>query len=288
MNFVSFDQLCTDATAWEKQLPVFDAVVGIPRSGLVPATIIALKRNIRMLDYGDFLENPMTAMQKAIVRKINPLVLQPYGKRILVVDDSSGRNSGTIKDLRHRLAGRTGDLEISYGVVYAEIENAYVDYCFKLLAKPRFFEWNLIRHDVLTTSVCDMDGVLCEDWTGTEVDDDPEYMRHLTSASPFMIPQRPILGIVTGRLEKYRQLTVDWLARHNVNYGFLEMHPGPTPSHRRARNDVWQRKAATYASLSNARLFIESSEQQAKCIHEKTDKPVLCSLSMTLFGNKYV
>ena len=55
MNFVSVQQLYDDMAAWERTLPHFDAVCGVPRSGMIPAAYISLRRNIRLVELTDLL-----------------------------------------------------------------------------------------------------------------------------------------------------------------------------------------------------------------------------------------
>ena len=49
MNFKSYEELLADTVAWERDLPHYDAVCGVPRSGLIPAGYLATRRNVRMV-----------------------------------------------------------------------------------------------------------------------------------------------------------------------------------------------------------------------------------------------
>jgi hypothetical protein len=293
MNFVSLADFSKDVAAWERQLPQFDAVCGVPRSGLLPATQIALRRNIRLVELSDLLRQPEGAIARAELRPSNPVCLNkiPYGNKLLIVDDSSSDISKTFTGLRAQLSAQT-DLQITYGAVYRTSEKSLVDCYYREIPQPRMFEWNCWRNWWLHFALCDLDGVLCEDWKGkSEVDNDFEFAKHVREAAPLYLPQRPIIGVVTSRIEKYRKDTEKWLASHNVKYSKLIMHPAATPEQRREMNDHAIRKAEAYMAVPvqnymdvpKVNLFIESDVRQAAQIFKLTQRPVLCIDSMTMF-----
>jgi len=131
VNFVSFRQFYADIAVWERELPYFDAVCGIPRSGMIPAAYIALRRNIRLVELTDLLRKPEGAISQAPIRQTNPIIRyrQKPGNRLLIVDDTSSDQSVTITGLREQLAGQT-TLDISYAAVYRASANSKVDLFF--------------------------------------------------------------------------------------------------------------------------------------------------------------
>jgi uncharacterized HAD superfamily protein len=288
MNFVSWSQFHADIAAWERLLPEFDAVCGVPRSGLVPAAYIALRRNIRLVDLSDLMRRPEGVIRRATLRDSNPIVKnrKPYGNKLLIVDDSSSPRSFTFNDLREKLKDQTS-LSISYGAVYRASETSQLDFYFKEIPLPRIFGWNWCRHFHMKTALVDMDGVLCEDWKHRpEMNDDPEFVQHIDTVNPLYLPDWPIMGIVTSRIERYRPQTEAWLRKHGVHYNRLIMHPAPTPELRRQANDHAERKALVYRKAKDASLFVESDVRQAKEIFRLTQRPVLCTDTMTMFSKK--
>jgi uncharacterized HAD superfamily protein len=285
MNFISLAELYRDMVAWERQLPQFDAICGVPRSGLIPATYIALRRNIRLVEISDLLRQPEGAIARAHLRPNNPVCRYniPYGNKLLIVDDSSSVDSVTFTGLRQQLAAQT-DLQITYGAVYRSSKKSLVDCYYREVAQPRMFEWNWWRNWWTQFALCDLDGVLCEDWKGkSEVTDDLEFAKHVREVTPLYIPQMPIKAVVTSRIEKYRKETEKWLAKHNVTYSKLIMHPASTPELRRQMNDHAIQKAEAYMQIPESNLFIESDVKQAAQIFKLTQRPVLCIDSMTMF-----
>lgn len=283
MNFISLDQFYKDIVTWERQLPYFDAVCGVPRSGLLPASIIALRRNIRLVDLDSLLRDPSVAIQNAPIRQSNPIIRynKRSGNKLLVVDDSASNQTTTISAIREALKD-CKDLEISYAAVYRASSASTVDHYFKEVPLPRMFGWNWFRHWELQFALLDIDGVLCEDWKlKQEQNEDPTYIDHLVNVKPLYIPDVPVLGLVTSRLSRYRELTETWLKKNQVMYKKLHMHPATTPEERRKMNDHAQRKADVYLRTPEATLFVESDIRQAQRIFELAKKPVLCIDTMT-------
>ena len=285
-NFVSLAQLTEDVVKWSSQLPYFDAVAGVPRSGLIPASIFAAIRNIRLIPLDVLISRPDAAMAYAELRESNPLVRRnvPYGNKVLVLDDATSDSSHTLNNLRERLAWQT-HLDLTYGAVYRASESSVVDVYFREVPQLRMFEWNWKRHWYLRHALLDIDGVLCHDWEGDpETENDERAIEHISNARPLYLPDVPVMGLVTSRLEKYRELTEGWLKRHNVEYQKLTMHPAKTPEERRKLHDHAERKAAEYANHPDACVFIESDVRQAEKIHYLTGRPVLCIDTMQAFS----
>ncbi len=117
-------------------------------------------------------------------------------------------------------------------------------------------------------TLTDLDGIFCPDWlTGSkgEEDDPVAYLRHITVARPIYLPPYPVLAVVTGRLERYRQVTREWLRRHNIVCEHLVMMDVSTVQERkRLKTPRW--KASIYRQYPGAALFVESDAKQAWCI----------------------
>lgn len=282
MNFVSWRDFHADIAEWERRLPQFDAVCGIPRSGLVPATYIALRRNIRLVPFDDLIRDPAGAISRASLRDTNPAtVKKPAGNRLLLVDDSVSNAGVTLTAARQQLSGDS-TLRISYGAVYSAGDKIPLDHVYRCVPMPRIFAWNWFRNWRIRGVLCDLDGVICEDWKHrSERNEDAEFVQHMETVKPLYVPEIPIAAIVTSRIERYRQQTVKWLEKHKIEYGSLVMHPAATPEERRRRNDHAAQKAAVYAA-SNSPLFVESDARQAAQIFEITGRPVLCIDTMQM------
>lgn len=268
MNFITYAQLVKDIADW--QLPrEYNVIAAIPRSGIIPAALLALQRNIR------FTTTQLHSEGKLIRGGFRDQSNAP--QCVLVLDDSllSGRS---IKEARTLLG--TG---VKYAAVYVKPgQEGLVDHYCKTLAMPRMFEWNWLHHYWLQHSCMDIDGVLCEDPLPTDNDDGPRYLQHLRNARPRFIPTVHVDTLVTSRLEGYRRETEIWLAKHKVIYKKLIMHPAKSKAERQRLNNHGVLKARAYRS-KEYKLFVESSERQSIEINKITGKPVLCTDTMRMY-----
>ncbi len=249
----------------------FDLIVGIPRSGMLPANLLALYLNRPYTDLGSFLNGHI---YKAGER--SQFFDNSDFKKILVVDDSINSGSALNKS-REMLKGMEGKFDIKYCVIYlVPGKEKQVDYYFEAVPLPRYFQWNIFNHTVLEKTCFDIDGVLCVDPTDEQNDDGPKYIDFVLNAQPLFIPGAKIGTIVTSRLEKYRKETETWLEKNNVKYNDLVMMDLPNKEARQKANNHAKHKAQTFISKPYV-FFVESSLSQAIEINRITKKPVLCT-----------
>lgn len=261
----------------------FDLVVGIPRSGMVPASMIALMHNKPVAELDGFLAgHVMGRGQTRALEGWSPSA-DDY-RRILVVDDTVN-TGGSIQRARARLAEVAPKVEATFLVPYAYKRSLdHVDTALEICPKPRIFEWNLLHAWLVTRACFDIDGVLCRDPSDAENDDGPRYREYLEGVAPLAVPTQRIRRIVTSRLEKYRPETEAWLATHGIEYEHLHMLDLPSAHDRRRLGGHASFKAAVYASDPDSVLFVESDPAQAAVIARKSGKPVLDYQNRMLAG----
>jgi len=269
MNFRSVADLNDAVVRGLYRLPGdIDLVVGIPRSGMLAANLIALHLNLPLTDLDGYLSG---RVMRSGQRGRDGVT----GRHALVVDDSA-LSGATMQASRARIDEASPSGRVTMTAVYIAPEaRAAVDHAFEEIVGPRVFEWNLMHGGMIGRSCVDIDGVLCVDPTAQENDDGPRYRRFLEEVPPLLVPTTPVGRLVTCRLEKYRDLTEQWLARHGVQYGELHMMDLPTKAARLASGSHGSYKAKIYASTDTL-LFIESSERQALEIARLSGRPVLC------------
>lgn len=248
-------------------VPEVDVVVGIPRSGMLPASILALSLNARLADIDSFAEGRVFASGQTRGQD-DSLPIQSA----LIVDDSI-RSGGTMRRIRERLSHLSN---VTYCAVYgSKKSHPEVDFIFEHVPGPRAFEWNVMHHPGILGIACvDIDGILCADPVGQQNDDGAAYLKFLTSPSRRFTPTGVIHTIVTSRLEKYRPETERWLASCGIRYQHLEMLDLPDAETRRRLGSHGKFKASVYKRTPTF-LFIESEEWQAREIARKSGKPVL-------------
>lgn len=276
MNYKSYADLSEDIrkNLWKIQHNSYDLVVGIPRSGMVPAYMIGLYLNCDVTDFGGFLSNIQP--QRGMMRKVNTVHGKVHeAQRILLVDDSilSGLSlRSMLKKVPEDLRSRIDTL-----AVYADQANRKdVDFVLSVIPEPRVFEWNIFHREVLAKACVDIDGVLCLDPTEDQNDDGGRYIDFLENAQPFIIPTHPIHSLVTNRLEKYRPHTEAWLKINNIEYQNLIMLDLPSKMARLQQADYMEHKSGYFADNPDLEIFIESDLKQAKAISVGSAKAVYC------------
>lgn len=256
-----------------------DLVVGVPRSGLLAANLLALLGNLRLTDLDSYVEG--RTYTSGTTKAAGMREVGPGPRKVLVLDDSiSGGHAMTAARRRVEEAGLAD--EVTFGAVYgAEPSHPEADIVFETVPQPRVFQWNFMHHVVLERACVDIDGVLCHDPSESENDDGPAYLRFLTEARPLYGMTHPIGTLVTSRLERYRPQTEAWLAGLGLRYDKLVMLDLPSQAERRRLGAHGSFKADHYRQ-SDAVLFIESENRQAQTIAQASGKPVLCLETHTL------
>lgn len=258
----------------------FDLIVGIPRSGMFPANLIALYLNLPVTDLDSFCNGHI---YKAGERGEH--FNMTSFKKILIVDDSISKGTA-LEKCKERIKEISSPYEIKYCVIYATPNKVNdVDFYFEAVPQPRYFQWNIMNHSILKKTCFDIDGVLCANPTPEENDDGERYRHFLLNASPLFIPKVPIGTLVTSRLEKYRSETEIWLNQNGIQYNKLVMLNLPDMRARQRLNCHAAFKAKEYGSSLNYTLFIESDMNQAIEINRITQKPVLCTENFQLIYN---
>ena len=245
-------------------------IVGIPRSGMLPAMMLALYLDLPVTDLQGLLEGRL--MQGGDRTRFIP---EHDHCKALVVDDSIFTGAA-LKQVRAEIAAANLPHEVLYCSIYVRADRVNdVDIYFEQLEGSKWlFEWNKFNHGMVPSLCVDFDGVLCRDPLREEDDDGERYLHFLKTAEPKFRPRRKIGWIVTSRLEKYRPQTEEWLARHGVEYGELRMMDLPTLQDRTPWKAM-QFKAQVYGDTRSS-LFVESHLGQAEQICRLSGRPVLC------------
>ena len=249
----------------------FDLIVGVPRSGMLPANLLSLYLNRPYTDIHSFLNGHI---YKAGARS-QFFDISEF-KKILVVDDSIASGSAMV-EVKESLKHLESKFDIKYCAVYIIAgKEKMVDYFFEIVPLPRYFQWNILNHTTLEKACFDIDGVLCADPLPEQNDDGPKYIDFILNAPPLFIPGSKIGTVVTSRLEKYRKETETWLKANNIKYNDLVMLDLPNMAARQRANNHGDHKAKAYMSKPYV-LFVESEYHQAVEINRLSKKPVLCT-----------
>lgn len=274
INYKNYSDLLFDIKSNIHKLPSnLDLIVGIPRSGMIPAYMIGLALNKPVCSLNEFLSGSFGS--HGYTRKLS---VSDDIKNILIIDDSinTGKQYELVKkqlsDIQHKY-------QFTFAAVYYSTDQAFsvIDIPLVFVPQPRMFAWNYLNHALLSRAALDIDGVLCVDPTEKENDDGEKYEHFLLNARPLYIPKHKVAALVTSRLGKYRKLTEKWLSDNGVQYDKLYMLENKTAAQRRELGLHAAHKAAVYKKLKNCDLFIESEPVQAQQIAKLSGKRVVCS-----------
>lgn len=253
-TFVRTAQLVSDALLLQAVIPYVSAVVGIPRSGMIPAAALATHLHVPLGEYRDggvqWLGHGWRSQN-----------LQP-GRRWLVIDDTL--YSGNAMRIVRQHLGR----EHFYAVVYARPQEAVgvVDACARYYPTPHLLEWNLPNSGVMEGNVYPHDKFyfregLAWDLDGVIVHDD---VSGGVPGKPFLIAKRsPYRLIVTGRGEDVAQQTIINLISIRAKVSKIFFRPLHVPYEPRS---IAEWKASVFLKHQELGMFVESDGFQARVI----------------------
>lgn len=289
MKFVNYRQLHGDIVAWMHEIPAeVGLIVGIPRSGMLVASILGLYRNLPVMSFDEYCGS----LVRPVERRAEGYGYQASaGKLVLLIDDSV-YSGNSIKDCRHQMLKLMAQLENGQQLVTAAAYVApdtkkVVQTYARIIDTPRCFEWNVFHKPMIKRACLDIDGVLTIDPTSTQNMDPTQYKRYLRNAKPKFIPSVKIGALVTSRVEADRPATRRWLSKHNIAYEKLYMSSHKTAQARRKVKDHAIQKARAFVH-SGCTLFIESSRWQAAAISRMAKTHVICTDDMTLYKHGYL
>ncbi len=284
MNYKSIEDLNRDILQNIHMIPHdIDLIVGVPRSGLLVANIIALLLNLQLTDVDGLLSDRIISSGSTKRNYYNGGVEHVSEcKKILVVEDTV-YSGASLQSVKNRIKESQLSCEVLYFAAYVfPGKEALVDYYFQILPGPRVFEWNLFHSGAIENSCVDIDGVLCVDPTQEENDDGERYRFFLEHATPKIIPTRRIKYIVSSRLEKYREETENWLIKNKVSYDKLFLLD--STAEERRKNGLHAVFKSKVYKQSDCWLFIESEPWQAAHISKETQKLVYCIKDNRFYG----
>ncbi len=255
-----------------------DFIIGVPRSGMIGASIISSYLNVPLIDINSFLAG---LEPKGGLRLVYFYNTHKKSNKVLVLDDtvSSGR---AMNETRERLSGIT-DYNFIFSCVYLEgwggnAVDLYLEDFRKYTENFTtivLYEWNIFQHHPDTMKHClyDIDGVFCPE--PPDERNEAEYLHYIENAPPLFIPRTPIGGIITYRLIKNKEITEKWLRRQGIMYKKLIMFEAYSWEKRNESGISPERfKGEYYLKHDKYKLFIESSDYQARKIAQMTGKPV--------------
>jgi hypoxanthine phosphoribosyltransferase len=250
------------ATELSTEAPTMGHVVGVPRSGMIPASIIATLTHSHLWQ----LEGE-EIIAAGHGQRFNLQSTEPA--RILIVDDSA--YSGTaMRKAKEAVQRRWPKCEVqTMAMVVHSSAVRHLTY-YHTVMDQHYFEWNFPNAPFAKHLVWDMDGVLCPDFKPNEDDDGKRYLKAMQSMPLTHIrPVKHPLTIITARLEKYRLPTMKWLEANGYVVEKLIMAPWADKK-TRDENDITTWKAKQFNELPKDKtIYIESHAGVARHMIEQ-------------------
>ena len=280
-RFISSAQLHEDVKTLVSLLPPdITAVAGVARSGMAVATLVSMYLHLPILTIRQTM-NDVVATGNGW-RLGGSKHVDPQREKVAVIDDTvmTGNSLKAIAPLLQKEFPNHITATVYCNPHAAQKPDIWaVD-----LPSPHLLEWNLFNSVFSPNMAWDFDGILCHDCPAGSDDDGPKYLEFIRNAKPLYGPRKvPIPLIVTARIERYRQPTLEWLDRHRIQVHKLVMHPASTLAERQ-RHDIAAFKAKHFLQWSRSHkmigppplMFVESEDWQAKRIHELTKLTTVC------------
>lgn len=286
--FITLGQLGNDVQALASQIPPeTKGIIGIARSGLVPATMLA-----------QLLHLPLKILRQHSADGDYSLLDGGSGWRLsgniggdgswVLVDDTvmSGNSFSYSLPPVFEAVG-----EVKTAALYVNPHSRFKpDYYAHELPWPHLLEWNMFNSVMTPSMAFDFDGILCHDCPAGSDDDGQRYLEFLRNTKPLYPVRKVVIPlIVTARLEKYRSETIGWLKRHGMAVDKLVM--GPWKSLRERTFDrVCEHKATAFQRFIEQKhrikppMFVESCPHQAKRIADLSGGLVVCPAAGRCFA----
>ncbi len=239
VQWITVAKLADDSVKLASLLPDdIDTVVAIPRSGMIPASIVACLLHLPLHTIIDGKIVPCGHGHRLRDSKFCP-------KRIAFIDDTFAGGAAQRKLQEDWLLVEPH----IHAVVYSSVDHGPHLYA-RHLPMPHLLEWNLFNSCYIPSIATDMDGILCHNPPHGQI--------------PLYLPRRQsICAIVTARPVTEMSETVQWLAAHGVEYEQLSMWPHADESHNTAEIAAWK---AACVRASGAEWYVESEPGLADLI----------------------
>ncbi len=187
----------------------FDLIVGLPRRGMIPATLIGLFLNKPVVSFNEL--NANLASEKIGYRLQEESAKFPKSySNILLVDDST--DEGTVfEQAFSKLDEATAKKVTTLSVYATEKGGDRVDLHLETLEEPKLYEWNILhKKAALADAAMRFEGIIVTNAiTGAWI--------------PVTLPSYPVKIVYSGLRERHREQLESFLRQHGVQFEQLKM-----------------------------------------------------------------
>jgi hypothetical protein len=235
-TFISNDKLISDTVKLISKLPPIRGVLGVPRSGMLPASIISTVLSVPLYSLSGGQIVLLSERSEYGGSRMANYTLEQSDLPMLVIDDTV-YSGAAMDNVKSSLKEKYPNSKFLFTTVYHEPTSPFIfknglpllDIYNNELFFPHILEWNFFNAHPTMFGMFDLDGVFCPDCT-EEIDADEEkyiqWMREVPVFKDRITKLFPCMAICTGRPETYRAETELWLQKNNIKYNKLIMYPG--------------------------------------------------------------
>ena len=272
MNFRSFSDMNRTITQNLHKVPSnIDLILGIPRSGLMAANVLAMHLRLPVSDSSSFIEGRLLLRDENL--NCQQANVADYNN-ILVIDDSV-RTGRSMDKVKNRLNLAYPDKNFIFATVYMDKNSKEkADLYFEVCPVSRVFEWNIMNHKQISNFCIEMDGVICQSIHSDYFDNREEYVDAIEKAKPRFRFGKKIGYIITKRPKELRSQTELWLKKYDIKYKELIMQDINAKEHNTMNKNISKYKAKYYNKYIYSRIFIESTLDHAYSIAQLSGKLV--------------
>lgn len=271
-TFVSFEEAVGWAKDWANSLgDDYDVIIGIPRCGLLLASLIALRLGKPLATPDLFVKGEVwnhgnvKRFKKGTIRKA------------LVMDDSIHTGKSMKKTIKLLNAYDKNLKIIKAALIITNASKKLINSYYKTISLPRLFEWEILQTKTGKTAI-ELNGVIHNKLKGDFTSSPNLYCQLLKKVKPSFIPPFEV-DVLFGYGTKNDQDQIEnWLKTHNVRYKKLFLYD---PSSEPESN-------YTYYKISKilnegVSFFYETNFFEARRLHRITKIPVICFEKRYLF-----
>ncbi|MBO7694102.1 MAG: hypothetical protein J6W16_03005 [Methanobrevibacter sp.] len=291
MKYISIKQMFDDIRLNSYKIGQLNpqGIIGIPRSGLMAATLLSQELHIGVCSINEFIDNNG---QEHVFYHHGHRQIEHNNSNIFIILEDSCYNGSMIEHVKALKSTFPDKIFIS-ACIYLEgpckvykPDIALVDIRKEVLNNAEMpvalYQYNLLDNYWNFKFLYDLDGVMCID---PPCDINTEaYENYLLNPIKLHIPITPSnnpISICTYRLNKYERETRRFLDTNKVKCKDLFMFPSASKEIRALTQPAYY-KAQHYKD-NKYLLFIESNDQEAQQICRLSQKPVYCYST----GNMY-
>lgn len=255
-SFVRITDLVRDATLLLDSLSDCDAIVGVARSGIIPASVIACMLHVPLyVGCGAQVVWAGTGTRSSRLGDRPP-------SRVAIVDDTSVSARSILKTaIRARRTWPSAKIVTAAVYSHAPV----VDFIARHYPLPHWLEWHVLNSPIMSHAAIDVDGVLCERGALLQR---PRY--------------RAVRLVISARGEAAREETERWLCERGITYRELLLSPCFLDG-----NEAAEWKAETlqrFVRSNEVNLMIESETDLARVIHDRLGITVIAYRDAKVFS----